>query len=155
MVRLESISVDRVTFGVPDEIDLERLCLFMREDDENEIVANSGGDPFDVLKYGMEVSEVCQAIYLDGNPIFIFGALSDGCIWAVGTDEIEDIWRPFLRHSKTVVNQLQADYPILYNCVDARNLVHIRWLKWLGFKFIKKHERYGVAEIPFWEFVRI
>ena len=39
--------------------------------------------------------------------------------------------------------------------VDARNELHIKWLKFMGFKFIQRHENFGVAKLPFYEFLRI
>jgi hypothetical protein len=33
--------------------------------------------------------------------------------------------------------------------------VHIRWLKWMGCTFIKRHSTYGVEQRPFLEFVRL
>jgi hypothetical protein len=31
------------------------------------------------------------------------------------------------------------DYEVLTNVVDLRNSVHVRWLGWFGFKFLKDH----------------
>jgi hypothetical protein len=53
------------------------------------------------------------------------------------------------------VNGWQRRFPLLHNFTDARNVVHHRWLRWLGFNFIARHERYGAAGLPFLEFVRI
>lgn len=50
---------------------------------------------------------------------------------------------------------MQAQTPILFNCVDQRNEVHINWLRWLGFKFVRIIPEYGIQKLPFIEFVRI
>jgi hypothetical protein len=34
-------------------------------------------------------------------------------------------------------------------------VVHIRWLRWMGFTFIKSHPKYGAEGRLFLEFVRI
>jgi hypothetical protein len=43
----------------------------------------------------------------------------------------------------------------LWNIVDARNELHIRWLKRFGFVALKKHPQVGPQGLPFFEFVRI
>jgi len=44
---------------------------------------------------------------------------------------------------------------MLYNMVYAENHSAIKWLKALGFTFIKYHEEYGNQSKPFYEFLRI
>jgi hypothetical protein len=78
-----------------------------------------------------------------------------GSIWLLATDDIEKYQITFLRHSKKVLKELQQDYLALHNYVDARNSLHIKWLKWMGFTFINKLDRFGVEQRPFYEFVRI
>ena len=41
---------------------------------------------------------------------------------------------------------------ILWNFIDSRNTVHLRWIKWCGFKLINK--KY-IDKIKFYEFIRI
>ena len=53
------------------------------------------------------------------------------------------------------LEEKNKEYPLLVNYVDARNKVAIRWLRFLGFTFIRKIEKYGVGRKPFYEFVRI
>jgi len=63
--------------------------------------------------------------------------------------------RTFLRQSKIELRKILKEYPVLFNVVDSRNEVHVRWLQWMGFTFIKKHSEYGPEKRPFYEFVRI
>ena len=58
-------------------------------------------------------------------------------------------------YSKGVVEIFQKRYRVLYNFIDARNTLHIKWLKWCGFTFIQKHYDYGYEKRLFYEFVRI
>jgi hypothetical protein len=46
-------------------------------------------------------------------------------------------------------------YPILVNACDADYTKAINWLRFVGFTFIKKHDKWGVGDRPFLEFVRI
>jgi len=57
-----------------------------------------------------------------------------------------------LRETKRLTKELNKKYSILTNSVDAEYTVAIKWLKFLGFTFINKHN-YGGK--PFLEFVRI
>ena len=95
----------------------------------------------------------------DKSPFMIFGARkvrkNVGCVWALGSDDLLKVKVGFLRLSKTYLNTLHEDFPFLFNYVDARNKVHIRWIKWLGFKIINVHPKFGVDQIPFYEFVRL
>ena len=84
----------------------------------------------------------------------MFGVSKDGAIFLLASNEIKRIRFSFLRESRKVVDFLNTKYPILWNFVDCRNELHLRWLKWCGFKFLRKI-KYGVSQKPFYEFIRI
>lgn len=81
--------------------------------------------------------------------------LIHGCIAFSGTPEIENNRMAFLRGSREILADLDSRYDTLMNVCDARNEVHHRWLKWLGFHFIRKIDRYGAEGVPVYEFARI
>ena len=92
------------------------------------------------------------------KPIGIFG-VDDvgngvGGIWLLATKDLATIKIAFLKQCREVVKVLNQKYKILWNYVDCRNEVHIKWLKWCGFKFLRK-TNYGVLQKPFYEFIRI
>jgi hypothetical protein len=76
-------------------------------------------------------------------------------IWMIATDDLLKHQIEFLRYSKPFIDEISAPYSIIYNWVDARNEVHIKWLKWCGFIFIDKKERWGAAGLPFYEFLKV
>ena len=39
--------------------------------------------------------------------------------------------------------------------MDARNDLHIKWLKWMKFTFINKVNEFGYEKKPFYEFIKI
>ncbi|TAJ97150.1 MAG: hypothetical protein EPO41_03930 [Reyranella sp.] len=100
---------------------------------------------------------------LEGNPEMIFGCRERpgdpavGVPWMLGTPVVvSPPWRrTFLHASRIAVEEWQARHPILSNFIDARNAKHIRWLRWLDFHFIARHDRHGPLGLPFLEFVRI
>ena len=71
-----------------------------------------------------------------------------GFIWLLGTDEIKDISWQFLRESREWLEKISSPYKMVCNMVHEENTVHIKWLKFLGFTFLK-HTK------PFIEFSRI
>jgi hypothetical protein len=46
-------------------------------------------------------------------------------------------------------------HEVLADIVDARNLRHIHWLKWLAYYMIRRVERFGAQPLLFVEFVSV
>ena len=141
--------------------DVAYVARHLREADRQEIMAGSGEEPLSVLLRGFLESQPCYTIVSnEGVPIGLFGVVPSydpmvgGC-WAVMTDEIRTIRIEFLRKCGDVIEQLNEKWPILFNYVDARNELHIKWLRAMGFTFIKVHQEHGVEKRPFIEFVRV
>lgn len=149
-----------ITDRKADILDVMLISPELREEDRAELTAASGMTPYFALERSFEGTPDCR-VGLDehGRYLCIGGVVpwtgGRGVIWLLATPAILDQRVTFLRHSKAWVERLQRQYPILCNCVDERNTVHIEWLKWLGFTFINRHPEYGAERIPFLEFVRI
>lgn len=144
--------------ATPD--DVAYMAPRLRNADLDEIAAASGRDVTPVLQEGLAISDPCRVgVDTEGVPVVLYGcspvSSMTGAIWMVATDGLANVSRPFIRQSRREVEALNAQYPLLFNYVDARNELHHRWLRWCGFTFIAKHEHHGVAGIPFYEFVRI
>lgn len=120
-------------------IHIRRIARLMREADRNEVAA-LGRDPFGALTLSLRKSKRAWTIIADGQPIGMFGVgdvniLAEvGSPWMLGTPEIERHVMTFLRNCPYWVGQLLEGYTVLRNCVDDRNRLSIRWLKWLGFE---------------------
>jgi hypothetical protein len=84
----------------------------------------------------------------------MFGVSKEGAIWLLASDDIHRIRFSFLRESRKVIDFLNQKYPKLWNYVDSRNQLHLRWLKWCGFIFLRK-VNYGVNQKPFYEFIKL
>lgn len=141
--------------------DLSVLAPRLRAEDKREIRAVSGRTPEAALFHGLEISEVCEVIEAGGELVGVYGVVRSpqepilGAIWMLCTDGLERHQIAFLRRCRAVIDELNKQYPLLCNVVDARNTIHIKWLRWCGFTFIKLHENYGMERRPFYEFVRI
>ena len=140
--------------------DGEYLCDNLRPEDREEVLA-SHGSTREALQVGFDESEECWTITVKdtGEIAGIYGlARYDDDVavpWLLTTPAIKKVWLPFLRGSRKWVEEANQKYPLLTNAVDADYTVAINWLRFVGFTFIKKHEKWGVGNKPFLEFVRI
>ena len=135
--------------------DIDYLAPRLRYEDKREILDSTGLNPYQALRECFNFSEVCLTIVdTKDTPVGIFGVSEDGAIWLLATPEIKRIRFSFLRESRKVVNLLNKKYTLLWNYVDCRNDLHLRWLKWCGFSFLRK-VKYGVNQKPFYEFIKL
>ena len=70
-------------------------------------------------------------------------------------DRLPEVAREFLPESRKWVEKINQDYLVLTNYVDVRNTAAKRWLRWLGFRFVRIVEDFGYEKRPFYEVVRI
>lgn len=143
------------------EGDIEYVASNMREADVEECTAQ-GWDAHSGLLLSVHCSQVAYTLVdKDGKPAAILGVAKgiysdSGAIWLLGTDAIEKNPTAFLRWSKPVLTRLfeETGYGFLYNYTHCNNEVHHRWLKWLGFSFLRKVQ-YGPDGDPFYEFAKL
>ena len=138
--------------------DVAELSAKMRKADAEEVMASSGLTPFEALTKGFEMSKGLSIIHKD-ELIGMFGVAKIGedigSPWMLGSDKIPQIKKDLLTQALEWVIKTNKEYPLLVNYVDVRNKVAIRWLKFLGFNFVRKIPHHGVGRVPFYEFVRI
>lgn len=142
--------------------DAGRLAPVLRAADLREIQANLGEDPRLVLARSLAISDPCYAAVDERDqPMALFGAAPDlrdadvGMVWLLGSDALAAHAFSVARHSRAWVGTLQQRYRVLWNRVDSRNDVHIRWLRWCGFTVVKLIQHYGVERRPFYEFEKV
>ena len=142
--------------------DCYTLATKLRKEDKEEIKANANIQPKEALIQSFRLSELPLAIVNDKNEVVsMFGCCrtansSCAVVWLLASDDLKnDIPFRFLKHCREVTNIFQKRYQVLFNFVDARNTLHIKWLKWCGFTFINKHYNYGYEKRLFYEFIRI
>lgn len=142
------------------QADVDYLADNLRPEDAEEVTASHGGTK-EALQLGFDMSDECWTFVVkDTNEIAgMYGVGSDdgmvGSVWLLTSPAIKKVWIPFLRGSRTWVSETNKKYPLLTNAVDADYKVAIKWLQFVGFTFIKRHEAWGVGNKPFLEFVRI
>lgn len=140
--------------------DVQWLAPRLRGDDVREIRAASGQTPLEALTGAYHASSTCYAIEFHGELAALFGAAPTpdptlGSVWLLGSDAVERNAIRFLRESRQWIDRLHESYPILFNYVDARNTLHLKWLKWIGCVFLDRIDGHGHEGRPFYEFVHI
>jgi hypothetical protein len=88
----------------------------------------------------------------DGRIAGLAGVYPNGAIWMICTPAIEDFPSTFAREAKRFVDSRPE--PLLWNILDKRNTIHLRLLKFLGFKFLREFT-YGPNNLTFIEFCRV
>jgi len=143
------------------EKDAERLGPKLRKADKDEIQAAVGEDPVSVLKSSIRLSNPGYTVKdsKSKKPLACFGAapyeIGVGVVWFLSSETMFKKNRiQFIRSSKFWVEKLFEHYDVLFNVVDSRNKVHIRWLKWMNFRFIADIPEFGAEKRMFHQFVR-
>ena len=118
---------------------VDAVTKWLRPSDLDEIQALSRHSPAYEVQRAVALSRRPLAVTYEGNPLCVFGVIDTNIIaghgspWMLGTIWMSQTVLPFLRGSMGVVDRMKADYNYLFNFVDARNTLTVRWLKWLGF----------------------
>lgn len=140
--------------------DVHRMAPRLRQADLDELLAMGCRSAEEALMDGLRSPDGCTTVVTDGGePALMFGTVPHpfddlmGCIWMLGTKEIEKNRVQFLRRSKEFIDRFHEKYPVLMNYTDCRNHVHHRWLRWCGFIFLNRVSFPGGHD--FYEFVRV
>lgn len=157
------MTAQEIEIRTSDPTDAERVANRLRKADKKEMdaVLGTGCDRAAALLYGIENSYYPFTACILGKPVGIFGAIPDpihshiGGVWMMGTDELVQNKSLFLRRSKPALDEVFKPFRLLWNCVDQRNTVHIRWIKWLGFSFLRTIPHFGEQGRPFIEFAKL
>lgn len=127
------------------EDDVRFVASNMRQADIEEAGA-LGLSPLDAIMLShLHALKSYSLISPKGETIAITGVspspLGDvwGAIWLLGTNGIEKYPQTFLRNSIPALDLLyeETGRTVFHNFAHASNALHLKWLKWLGFKFIR------------------
>jgi len=140
--------------------DADALAPLLRPADRREIEAALAMSPAVVLRHGVWASDPCYAIVEEEAVLALFGVVpaarnpEAGSVWLLASEGFATHGLVIARWSKAWVAKLHERYRVLGNYVDARNEVHLRWLRWCGFTVVRRIERFGVMGLPFYEVTR-
>ena len=124
----------------------------LRPDDRREVEEGHGLNPLvELVKEAHKGSSVYFTVP-NGKTAGMAGVNEGGAVWMLCTSAIEEYPITFVREAKRWVEGRPE--PLLWNIVDERNKVHLKLLKFLGFKFLQKR-LHGPNQLSFIEFCRV
>jgi hypothetical protein len=139
------------------QADINSLIENIREEDRREIISKTGSEDIKkTLVNGWLISDYCNSFFKDDVLIGIYGVVAAekkeiGSPFMLLTKEIKSTPIGFLKHCREKVSDMEKRYSILFNYIDSRNDLHLRWLKWLGFEIINEKI---FNKVPFYGFFK-
>lgn len=138
--------------------DCIELSKTMREEDKREIWHIARSSPLNSLVDGFFYSSKCWTVEWQGRVVAIFGVCPQdelvGVPWMLASDDLKRIRKSFLKECHRYLQEMSQGFQILTNSAWSQNEVHIQWLKWLGFKFLKAKPM-GYDNELFYEFYKV
>lgn len=133
------------------EVDLLNLLINMRPEDARECHAMVGPRFHKMLRLEFRASqEAWYAGFAGDKLLCLFGLgrrltmlSTEAPVWMLATEHLKDHAAPFARHSIGVVQNFIERNSRIFNFVDERNVLAVKWLKWLGF-VIMEPVQFGV-----------
>ena len=130
----------------------QEVASNLRPDDLREVEEGHGINPTALPFLMSQNSSYVYFTVPDGKTAGMAGVGKEGDIWMLCTPEIHRYPITFAREAKRYVDSRTE--PLLWNIVDSRNKAHLRLLKFLGFKFLRKL-KHGPNNVTFIEFCRV
>ena len=124
----------------------------LRLEDRREVEEGYGVDSTLALLDAVQKPSCVYFTVPNGKTAGMAGVDPGGQIWMLCTNAIEESPITFAREAKRYVER-QPD-KLLWNIVDKRNVVHLKLLKFLGFKFLREL-KHGPNQLTFIEFCRV
>ena len=121
-------------------------------DDRREVEEGHGLDPLESLLFAVHSHSCVWFEVPNGKTAGMAGVGPEGEIWMLCTPAIHEYPITFAREAKRFVESRTE--PLLWNIVDRRNTVHLKLLRFLGFKFLREIF-HGPNQLSFIEFCRV
>lgn len=119
---------------------MRELALSLRPADLKEVLA-WGIQPLAAIRLSCSSSTQVYTVRFRGRLIMIFGVgpksfngTPAGGIWMLSTGLAEKHMFKIARHAHRWLDEFHCEYSILWNVAHIQNALHLRWLKWLGFR---------------------
>ena len=151
IIHLEIIDVSKYIHPITLEAALE-VASNLRPEDRREVEEGHGYDPIEYAKFIAQEGSTVYFTVPNGKTAGMAGVSTEGAIWMICTPAIKEYPHTFARESKRFVESRTE--PLLWNVADRRNTVHLKLLKFLGFKFLREL-KYGPNQLTFIEFCRV
>ena len=124
----------------------------LRPEDHREVEEGHGHDPKVHVPSGALIGDSVYFTVPDGRLAGIAGVHENGQVWMLCTPAIHKYPITFAREARRFIESRTEK--LLWNVVDERNTVHLKLLRFLGFKFLRRL-KYGPNNLSFIEFARV
>ena len=148
---LNIINVSKYIHPLTPEAAFEVASNLLPED-RREVEEGHGHDPTVLLPLTYDMGDSVYFRVPNGELAGVAGVHREGQIWMLCTPAILKYPVTFAREAKRYVESRQEK--LLWNIVDKRNTVHIKLLRFLGFKFLREL-KHGPNQLTFIEFCRV
>lgn len=160
MAKTNRQSSDRQTKVIPaTQVLINAMKGRIRKSDQEEVWAASHMDIDEALDLSYRSSETAVVKLFNDIPVAVSGVTrpfllsSSGIIWMLATEEFENkvVQISAGRKCRIFINEMLESFDILYNFVDFRNTISIKWLEWIGAEF-EDAKPYGPDNMLFRKF---
>ena len=121
----------------------------LRPEDRREVEEGHGVDSTTALLDAVHKPSCVYFTVPNGKTAGMAGVDPGGQIWMLCTNAIKESPITFAREAKRFIDSRTE--PLLWNIIDKRNTVHLKLLRFLGFKFLREI-KYGPNNLTFIEF---
>lgn len=141
--------------------DCHDLAPRLRDEDVKELDAAVGLAPAGALVMSYLMSDLAYAVVINGQVEALFGVVSDrnepnhGVPWLLGSYELENNARPFLRIGRRYIKMMAVLYDSLRNAVHHEHTQSFTLLEHLGFVRTDVLEGFGVRKETFFLYVYV
>ena len=137
--------------------DVLELAPKIRKGDRAEIRASDNASPLEalVVPFTIEGHKTYSIIGTkEEGVIGMFGSTPSaekgyGCAWLLSSEDLLKHRKEFIKQNPYWIAKMGKGYKYLYNFVDKRNWVSLKWLQRLQFEARQEFPEYGYAKIPF------
>jgi hypothetical protein len=123
---------------------VNELSENIRDADKEEVIAKTGKQDFKkVIVQGWLMADMCKTVLVDNEVAFVYGIVESdhkdiGSPFMLATPLVSKIKIPLIRNCRQRVYEMEQKYKILFNYIDSRNDLHLRFIKWCGFEIINE-----------------
>lgn len=138
--------------------DAAALAPHVRPADAAEVLAATGRPTLEGVEDSLRTSEAAWALELDGELAALLGVApgedsllagpSFHVAWMITAAAVDRHPAAFGRATRRIFRELLAVYPVLFQAIDARHLVALRWARWLGAEVLAAVP-FGPERLPF------
>jgi len=139
--------------------DIDWLSKNLSKTETRNLEDSYGKSPREALEHGFKNSQCSGCLVYRGEPITMFGSIkvseSAGIVWSLSSSKPEDTPIFFVKATKVSLSIMGKNHKLLFNFVDASNSRRIAFLDAVGFEIIFLHPYFGMAKVPYYEFIRV